>query len=140
MKFRNGIIVAMIAFVAFIVTMAVVINSKKSELISEDYYIREKSFNADFDAQQRAMDLKNPIKLIRKKNGIGFLNQSKLNIQKIDLSFVLMNDRGADFSIKNHDINTLIHNDKFAKGIYEVQMRYVVNELPCLQIVSWQYK
>ncbi|MEY4288116.1 MAG: FixH [Bacteroidota bacterium] len=140
MKFRNGIIIAMIAFVAFIVTMALVINSKKSELISEDYYIQEKSFNADFDAQQRSADMKNPIKLIQEANGIRFVNQSKLNIQKIDLSFVLMNDGGADFSLKHYNVNDLITKDNFTKGMYEIQMRYSANKLPFMQVVTWQYK
>ena len=45
MKFRNGIIIAMIAFVAFIVTLAIVISSKDSELTSEDYYIEKKSLH-----------------------------------------------------------------------------------------------
>jgi len=84
MKFRNGIIIAMIAFVAFIVTLAIVISSKDSELISEDYYIQEKSFNEDFDAQQRAADYKNPIKVANRKSGIFFTNASNLSIQHID--------------------------------------------------------
>jgi hypothetical protein len=140
MIFRNGIIVAMIAFVAFIVTLAVVINSQKTELISEDYYIKEKYFNDDFEAQQRAADLKNPIKLMHDEHGIHFVNLCKQDIQSIDLSFVLMNNGGEDFTIKNHPLNASISKDKFSKGIYEIQLRYEVNKLPYLQIVTWQYK
>jgi hypothetical protein len=140
MRFRNGIIIAMIAFVAFIVTMGIIISSKDSELISEDYYIKEKSFNEDFDAQQRAADYKNPIKLENRENGIYFLNSSQLVIEQINITFIRMNDGQADFSIKNHDIKVLIPKQKLAKGNYEIQIRYKVNNIPFLQVTTWYYK
>ena len=140
MRFRNGIIIAMIAFVGFIVTMALVISSKDSELISEDYYIKEKSFNEDFEAQQRAADNKNPIKVENRENGIYFLNSSQLAIQNIDLTFIRMNDGKADFSLKNHDINVLIPKQKLAKGNYEIQIRYKVNNIHFMQVTTWYYK
>lgn len=140
MRFRNGIIIAMIAFVAFIVTMAVVINSKKSELISEDYYIQEKSFNDEYDAQQRAADYKNPIKIVNKAKKIFFKNTSKLAIQEIDVTFIRMNDRQADFTLNEHDIALPIQQEKLAKGNYEVQMHYKVKNLPFMQVSTWYYK
>ena len=140
MRFRNGIIIAMIAFVAFIVTMALVISSKDSELISEDYYIKEKSFNEDFDAQQRAADNKNPITVENRENGIYFKNSSQLAVPNIDVTFIRMNDGKADFSLKNHDINVLIPKQKLAKGNYEIQIRYKVNNIPFMQVTTWYYK
>ncbi len=140
MRFRNGIIFAMIAFVAFIVTMAVVINSKNSELISEDYYIKEKNFNQDYDAQQRAADHQNPIKVENHPNGIFFRNTSSLHIQLVDVTFIRMNDGRSDFSVKNHDIRTWIHKQKLAKGNYEIQLRYQVNNEPYMQVTTWYFK
>jgi hypothetical protein len=140
MKFRNGIIIAMIAFVAFIVTLAIVISSKDSELISEDYYIQEKSFNDDFDAQQLAADNKNPIKVENRESGIFFTNASSLNIQHIDLTFIRMNDGQADFKMKNHHITRVLPKQKLAKGNYEIQMRYKVNNVPFMQVTTWYYK
>ncbi|MFM6934371.1 MAG: FixH family protein [Flavobacteriales bacterium] len=140
MRFRNGIIIAMVAFVAFIVTLALVINSKDSELISEDYYIKEKNFNQDFDAQQRAADHQNPIKVENQANGIFFRNTSNLNIEHIDITFIRMNDGKSDFSVKNHDIRTWIPKQKLAKGNYEVQLRYQVNNEPYMQVTTWYFK
>jgi hypothetical protein len=140
MRFRNGIIIAMIAFVAFIVTMGIIISSKDSELISEDYYIKEKSFNEDFEAQQRAADHKNPIKVENRENSIYFLNSSQLDIEQINITFIRMNDGQADFSIKNHDIKVLIPKQKLAKGNYEIQIRYKVKNIPFLQVTTWYYK
>lgn len=140
MKFRNGIIIAMISFVAFIVTLALVINSKDTELISEDYYIQEKSFNQDYTAQQRAADYKNPIKINLKNKGLIFINESSLEIEKIDLSFVLMNNGSADFSIKDHVLGTVISTDKLSKGVYEVQIRYHIQNEPFMQVISWHYE
>jgi hypothetical protein len=140
MRFRNGIIIAMIAFVTFIVTMGVIISSKDSELISEDYYIKEKSFNEDFDAEQRAADNKNPIRISNLTNGIGFVNHSKLDIRMIDLTFVCMNNGKSDFTLKNHPIDKGIHKDKLAKGNYEIQMRYRVKNIPFMQVITWYYK
>ena len=140
MRFRNGIIIAMIAFVAFIVTMAVVISSKDSELISEDYYIKEKSFNEDFEAQQRSADNKNPIIVENRENGIYFKNSSQLAVPNIDVTFIRMNDGQADFSLKNHDIKVLIPKRKFAKGNYEIQIRYKVKNIPFMQVTTWYYK
>lgn len=140
MRFRNGIIIAMVAFVAFIVTLALVINSKDSELISEDYYIKEKNFNQDFDAQQRAANHQNPIKVENQVNGIFFRNASSLNIEHIDVTFTRMNDGQSDFSVKNHDIRTCIPKQKLAKGNYEVQLRYQVNNEPYMQVTTWYFK
>jgi hypothetical protein len=140
MKFRNGIIIAMITFVAFIVTLALVINSKDTELISEDYYIQEKNFNHDYAAQQRAADYKNPIQINFQNTGIFFTNQSTLAIQMIDLSFVLMNNGKADFSIQNHDLGKIIGTEKLSKGVYEIQIRYKVGNEPFMQVISWHYK
>ena len=140
MKFRNGIIIAMFAFVAFIVSLAIVISSKDSELISEDYYLKEKSFNQDFDAQQRAVDNNDPIKVENRDNGIFFKNNSPFEIKSIDLTFTRMNDGQADLYFKNHDLNVLIPKQKLAKGNYEIQIRYKVNDIPFMQVTTWYYK
>ena len=140
MRFRNGIIIAMIAFVAFIVTLAVMINSKNSELISEDYYLKEKLFNDDYDAQQRAVNHKNPIKLIKRQALICFENQSDLAIEKIELAFVRMNDGKADFNLKNQDVPSCILSDKLKKGNYQIQIRYEVSNQTYLQELTWYHK
>ena len=140
MRFRNGIIIAMIAFVAFIVTLAVIISSKDSELISEDYYIKEKSFNEDFDAQQRAADYKNPIQVVDRDKLICFVNTSNLDIQKLDLAFIRMNHGKADFTLKNQNLRTCLLSKKLEKGNYEIQMRYKVKNQDFLQIVTWYNK
>ena len=140
MRFRNGIIIAMIAFVTFIVTLAVVISSKDSELISEDYYIKEKSFNEDFDAQQRAADYKNPIQVVNRDELICFVNTSKLDIQKLDLEFIRMNHGKADFTMKNQKLQTCLLSKKLEQGNYEIQMRYKVKNQDFLQVVTWYNK
>ncbi len=140
MRFRNGIIIAMIAFVAFIVTLAVMINSKNSELISEDYYLKEKLFNDDYDAQQRAVNHKNPIKLIKRQALICFENQSDLAIEKIELAFVCMNDGKADFNLKNQDVPACILSDKLKKGNYQIQIRFEVRNQTYLQELTWYHK
>ncbi|MFM1946100.1 MAG: FixH [Bacteroidota bacterium] len=140
MRFRNGIIIAMIAFVAFIVTLAIVISSKDSELISEDYYIKEKSFNEDFDAQQRAADNKNPIQVVGRDELICFVNTSELDIQKLDLEFIRMNHGKADFTLKNQNLQTCLQSKKLEQGNYEIQMRYKVKNQDFLQVVTWYNK
>ena len=140
MRFRNGIIIAMIAFVTFIVTLAVVISSKDSELISEDYYIKEKSFNEDFDAQQRAADYKNPIQVVNRDELICFVNTSKLDIQKLDLEFIRMNHGKADFTMKNQNLQTCLLSKQLEQGNYEIQMRYKVKNQDFLQVVTWYNK
>jgi len=136
MRFRNGIIIAMIAFVSFIVTLAVIISSKDSELISEDYYIKEKDFNEDFEAQQRAADYKNPIQVVDRNEFICFVNTSNLDIQNLDLAFIRMNHGLADFTLKNQNLRTCLPSKKLEKGNYEIQMRYKVKNQKFLQIVT----
>jgi hypothetical protein len=140
MRFRNGIIIAMMAFVAFIVTLAAVINSKNSELVSEDYYIKEKSFNDEYDAQQRALNHKNPIKVFKRQALICFENQSDLAIEKIDLAFLRMNDEKADFNIKNQVVPAGILSAKLKKGNYQIQIHYEVRNQSYLQELIWYNK
>jgi hypothetical protein len=51
-----------------------------------------------------------------------------------------MNNVKSDFTLKNHPINLGIQKDKLAKGNYEIQLRYRVNNVPFMQVISWYYK
>jgi nitrogen fixation protein FixH len=52
MKWGKGIIIGMILFMSFIVTLVVIMVSNKSDLVAEDYYNKELAYNEQFDAMQ----------------------------------------------------------------------------------------
>ncbi|MFY7991456.1 MAG: FixH family protein [Fluviicola sp.] len=52
MNWGKGIVIGMILFMSFIVTLVVIMVSNKSDLVAEDYYNKELAYNEQFDAMQ----------------------------------------------------------------------------------------
>ena len=126
MRFRNGIIVGMVLFMVFILSLVVVISSKGSELTTEDYYLKDKNFQQNINARQLAMDNENPavVKVENKLLSIAF-KENRL-AEKVKISFSRPNDKALDREVKIGTIPSTIPVKFLKNGNYDIVITYVI--------------
>jgi hypothetical protein len=126
MRFRNGIIVGMVLFMVFILSLVVVISSKGSELTTEDYYLKDKNFQQNINARQLAMDNENPavVKVENKLLSIAF-KENRL-AEKVKISFSRPNDKALDREVKIGTIPSTVPVKFLKNGNYDIVITYVI--------------
>jgi nitrogen fixation protein FixH len=63
MNWGKGIVIGMVLFMSFIVTLVVILMRQDVDMVSDDYYKKELAFNAQYDAQQNYEDASGRIEL-----------------------------------------------------------------------------
>jgi hypothetical protein len=144
MKFRNGIIISMILFVIFIVTLGLLMQRAGSDLVSEDYYLKDQSYQFDINAHKKAQKHHFPLTLSTAINErlLVEMPDSLLPI-KLKLYFMRPNDKKLDTELTLHfekQNKHIIPKGFFKKGRYEVKASYVVLSDSCLQDFSIEIK
>lgn len=139
MKFRNAVIIAMIAFVLFIGYMVVVITNESSELVAEDYYEQEQTLDADIAAKQRAMDANLPIAIVEKGGLLYFETKTKLEISRLHASFLCYNDKNSDLEL-DLKVGAGFPIAQLKKGNYAIDIRYQIDKKTYLQQTSYLRK
>jgi len=126
MRFRNGIIVGMMLFMVFILSLVVVISSKGSELTTEDYYLKDKNFQQNINARQLAMNLKNPaiVSVSEKMLSISF--KGNLKASQIRISFTRPNNKMLDREIKISEYPSTVPVKFLEKGNYDLTITYEI--------------
>jgi hypothetical protein len=126
MRFRNGIIVGMVLFMVFILSLVVVISSKGSELTTEDYYLKDKNFQQNINARQLAMDNENPavMKVENKLLSIAF-KENRL-AEKVKISFSRPNDKALDREVKIGTIPSTVPVRFLKNGNYDMVITYEI--------------
>jgi hypothetical protein len=128
MRFRNGIIIGMVLFVGFIITLVLIINSKGAELTSEEYYLKEKSFDQEYEARKLAHSLNYPLKLRLNENEFVFETTDSSEVSDIQIEFSRMNNSKLDQSFKFKKLPILIPLKFLTKGKYLVKSSYEYKE------------
>ncbi|NBR14186.1 MAG: hypothetical protein EBQ94_10085 [Flavobacteriales bacterium] len=134
MRFRNGIIIGMVAFMAFILTLVIIISSKGSELTSDDYYVKDQNFQAEINARQTASDLGNPAKVRVSNDTLSVSFTDNSTVSDVELSFIRPNDKSLDRTIKISKIPALIPISFLKKGNYKVEIVFKVKGKNCEQV------
>lgn len=127
MRFRNGIIVGMVLFMVFILSLVVVLSSKGSELTTEDYYLKDKNFQQNINARQLAIDIKNPaiVKVENKLLSIVFKeNRVASNVM---ISFTRPNDKSLDREVKIGTTPATVPVKFLEKGNYDMTITYQID-------------
>jgi hypothetical protein len=144
MKFRNGIIISMILFVVFIVTLGILMQRAGSDLVSDDYYLKDQAFQYDINAQKNARRLNFPLKLNAVINEMILVEMPDSLVPiKIKLYFMRPNDKKLDTELTLHfekQNKHIIQKGFLKKGRYEVKASYVIISDSCLQDFSIEIK
>jgi hypothetical protein len=134
MRFRNGIIIGMVAFMVFILTLVIIISSKGSELTSDDYYVKDKKFQKELDARQTASDLKNPAKVSFSNDTLSVSFSDNSLATDVEISFVRPNDKSLDRTINISKVPANIPISFLKKGNYSAVIVYKIKGKFCEQV------
>lgn len=134
MRFRNGIIIGMVAFMVFILTLVIIISSKGSELTSDDYYVKDKKFQKELDARQTASDLKNPAKVSFSNDTLSVSFSDNSFATDVEISFVRPNDKSLDRTINISKVPANIPISFLKKGNYSAVIVYKIKGKFCEQV------
>ena len=140
MGFRNGIIIGMLAFVGFILTLVFVINSKGAELTSEEYYLNEKKFDSELEARERAKELKFPLKIDLKDQSIEFSYDENSKISNLQVEFTRLNDKSLDRTFDFKALPFSISTKILEKGNYLVKSSFIFDNQKLEQDTSLTIK
>ena len=137
MKFRKGIIISMILFVVFIVTLGLLMQRAGSDLVSEDYYLKDQSYQFDINAHKKAQKHHFPLTLSTAINErlLVEMPDSLLPI-KLKLYFMRPNDKRLDKKLTLHFTKQnkyLLQKGFLNKGHYDVKASYVFHTDSCIQ-------
>lgn len=125
MAFRNGIIISMIAFICFIVTLVVIINSKNNDLTNEEYYLRDRDFQSSIDARQRAEELNNPIQIKQNDTEMSITYPTNLRLSDITVLLARPNNKKLDRKLSILNSNYTLSKTELSNGHYDVCINYL---------------
>jgi len=131
MNWGKGIIIGMGLFMAFILTMVVIMMRQKIDLVEEDYYKRELNYEDQLAAQNRYVTSVEKISVTSEKNRL--LIYFPVEFQKNDVTVTLRrpNDKSKDLVLKIKPINEVaIPTDAFPKGLFTVTINGSMSDKP----------
>ena len=133
MNWGKGIVIGMAAFMTFIIVLVVGLMMNRVDLESEDYYKREINYQQEITAQENANKLESKIEIISNKEFV-IVKVPEGDFSKIEMHLSRPNDQKMDKLFKIEGTKSFLINKKeLEKGLYTVELSYLVDNKPCLQ-------
>ena len=133
MNWGKGIVIGMATFMTFIVVLVVGLMMNRVDLESEDYYKREINYQQEITAQENANKLESKIEIISNKEFV-IVKVPEGDFSKIEMHLSRPNDQKMDKLFKIEGTKSFLINKKeLEKGLYTVELSYMVDNKPCLQ-------
>jgi hypothetical protein len=133
MNWGKGIIIALGAFITFIVVLVIGFFSHSVDLQSENYYELEIGYEDEIQALNNAQKLEEQIRLSLNDDYI-IVNIPKGSFEDVQLEMLRPDDKKLDrvFDITGTKMFTVPRSD-FKKGKYKVSISYKLKGKVCLQ-------
>jgi hypothetical protein len=131
-NWATGLIIAMILFIGFIMTMVVTMmnSSHDHDLVTEDYYKKELKYQEIIDQKERVHQLKDPIDIKLDKEGVLITYPAGLRnkLKKGNIAFYRPSKKALDFDIP---VNTnsgvqRISKDMLPAGKWEMTLSFEI--------------
>lgn len=119
MNWGKGIAIALIAFIAFIVTLGVNMMRADADLVSDDYYKREVVYGNEIVAQQNAQSLNTALKKDVTSEGV-MLSLSTNQFETGTLLLRRSNDPSLDVQMEMDGPTVYIESTLLQKGKYDI--------------------
>jgi len=133
MNWGKGIVIGMATFMTFIIVLVVGLMMNRVDLESEDYYKREINYQQEITAQENANKLESKIELISNAEFL-VVKVPEGEFTKIEMHLSRPNDQKMDKLFKIEGTKSFLINKKdLEKGLYTVELSYMVDNKPCLQ-------
>ena len=133
MNWGKGIVIGMATFMTFIIVLVVGLMMNRVDLESEDYYKREINYQQEITAQENANKLESKIEIISNAEFL-VVKVPEGEFTKIEMHLSRPNDQKMDKLFKIEGTKSFLINKKeLEKGLYTVELSYMVDNKPCLQ-------
>jgi hypothetical protein len=125
MNWGKGIIIAMSAFVIFILTLVFTLMSNRVDLTSDDYYKKEIGFQDEIEAQRLGQNFDRKLIIQQSKNSIFFEFKDSLPAKIGTIEFNRPSDQKLDKTIVWKGEQMILSKNLFQKGLYYLTLEFV---------------
>lgn len=131
MNWGKGIIIGMVVFMGFILTMVVIMMRQKIDLVEEDYYKRELNYEDQLAAQKMYVTSTDKISVKSEENGLHAYFPAEFQTNDVTITLRRPNDKNKDlvFTIKPIE-EVIIPTDAFPKGLFTVTINGSIQGKP----------
>ena len=135
LKWSTGIIIAIVAFIGFIMSMVTVMLTDKKfdhDLVTEEYYQKELGYQTDINSIKNAKQLKEKIKIEQGGDGLKIVFPSNFNNEEIRGSVFLYRPSNkqldTEISIKVLNSEMIIPQKHLVEGRWDVSIVFKYQE------------
>lgn len=133
MNWGKGIAIALIAFIGFIVYLAVVLMTHNVDLESEDYYLREIAYEEEITALENAMQ-NEAVKVSQNETHVVFQVPDSSNYEAVEIDLSRPNNNELDKHFKMVDTQMFtVDKSELENGQYNIEITYTSAGKNCLQ-------
>lgn len=125
MNWGKGIIIAMAAFVIFILTLVFTLMSNRVDLTSDDYYKKEIGFQDEIEAQRLGQKFDRKLIIQQSKNSIFFEFKDSLPAKIGTIEFNRPSDQKLDKTIVWKGEQMILSKNLFQKGLYHLTLEFI---------------
>ena len=125
MNWGKGIIIAMSAFVIFILTLVFTLMSNRVDLTSDDYYKKEIGFQDEIEAQRLGQNFDRKLIIQQSKNSIFFEFKDSLPAKIGTIEFNRPSDQKLDKTIVWKGEQMILSKNLFQKGLYYLTLEFI---------------
>ena len=134
MNWGKGIIIAMGAFMSFILFMVFTLMSKSTDLESEDYYKKEIEYEQEMNALKNASQLKENAEINLTEEFVVVVLPTKEDVSNVQIALFRPDNKKKDKLLNENNSKTImIAKNTLLKGRYNVAIKYEVNGKKILQ-------
>jgi hypothetical protein len=134
MNWGKGIIIAMGAFMYFILFMVFTLMSKSTDLESEDYYKKEIEYEQEMNALKNASQLKERAKIDLTEEYVVVVLPTKEQVSNVQIALFRPDNKKKDKLLNENNSKTImIAKNTLLKGRYNLAIKYEVNGKKILQ-------
>lgn len=128
MSWGKGIIVAMSAFMIFILYMVVTLMSKNTDLESEDYYKKEIAFEQEIQSIKNMNELKDSVHITKNDQFVTIQLPNLADLSDVKIALMRPNNDKDDKTFGLEDTKLLmIPIKELKKGLYEMVIEFKSN-------------
>jgi hypothetical protein len=128
MNWGKGITIFLVLFIAFITTLAVILMKTSSDLVSDDYYLREVKYGDEITAEQNARDANSSIAIEESDEGLFIQLRTDAPSDSIQVHLLRGNDPSNDFHASTNGTSLFIERARLVQGKYILTVTWKVDD------------
>lgn len=128
MNWGKGIAIFLVLFIGFITTLAVVLMRANTDLVSEDYYLKEVNYGSEIIAEQNALNADAELIIEEDKNGLFIRVKKEILPAEITVHLLRGNAASEDVRKTTSGSSVYIPKDELLSGKYILTVNWKIDE------------